>query len=315
MKKISFIFLILMSLLFTGCASKQIPAEITVLDEANEEITYKIHKTDDVEEVKEVFQMLCRVKPNSNCTGVSLHMSSALDGKVIVSTSETSTIDLGYTLEVKAQTNFKSYRMNGTIDVDGHTNTESPSLSFKTINHFSLEINNDEEFAYLKGDIQTGDNRVAVKNKINIEEFSKRYKSTIQASIELLKYYNPVNMIPDLENWIEAYQISIVNTTRNTFTLQLHIPSSDLFEDLSVDAVLDIDVEINCETLFPVQIEMTADEVISKLLKDQYIESYLTDNVQIQNPKFSISIQLEYGNYTIKELTKSEKETYKEYIE
>ncbi len=313
MKKISFIFLILISVLFAGCASKEAPAEITILNEANEEITYKINKTEDIEEVKEVFQKLHQAQPDSNYTGVSIALSSAIGGKVIITKDETSTIDLNYDLEVKAQANLKSYRMNGTFNLSGNTNTDSPSLSFKTLNHFSLEFVNDDQFAYLKGDVQTGDTRVVVKNKVSIEDFSNQYKSMIQASIELMKYYNPIDLIPDIENLIETYQISIIKTTKNTFTLQFHIPTQDLIGNLSLGERIDFDVEISCDTLLPVQIEMTADEVISKLLKDQYIESYLTDNVQIQNPKFSILIQLEYGNYSIKELDDAEKETYKEF--
>ncbi|MBD5390749.1 hypothetical protein HDR67_01945 [bacterium] len=311
MKKVFIILLLSGILVLTGCASKKVPAEITIIDANQEEIPYQIHSTEDQEEVKKIFNTLKSAKTNNLFNGVSIHLNSAFSGKAIINNS--STIDLGYTIKAEAEANFKQYRMSGNVSLDGFTNTESESLSLHTKNSFSLNLFNDDSYLYIKGKVNTGSNSVTLKNKINIESFTQEKKALIQNSIDLLKYYKVIDLIEDIDHWIEVYHIVIVDTRKESFTIQLHISSEDLFPEISVQETIDVDIEIGCDTLLPVGIEFTADKVIEEALRNQYVKDYFTEDVQIQNPKFSISLEFTYGHFTIQEVSDTEKELYKQY--
>lgn len=312
MKKIFSIFLLTTIFILTGCTSKNAPAEVTIIDDNAEEVKYQIHVTDNEEEVKEIFKNLNKAKPNNLFNGFSLELDSDISGKVKINDSST-IIDLGYAIKSKAEANLIEYRMSGNVILDGFTNTESDSLSLQTKNSLSLDLFNDDDYLYFKGIVNTGSNFLSIKNKLNITEFTKKNKAIIQSSIDLLKYYTIINMIEDTDSWIEAYQITVVKTNKNSFTIRLHISSKDIYPEVQIDTPIDVDVEISCETILPIRLTMTADTALQEILKNQYVKDYLTDNVQIQDSKFSVDIKLKYGYYTIQEVPTEEKELYSEY--
>lgn len=310
MKKLFSIFLLIGILVLTGCGAKNVPAEIIILNENQEETIYQIHITDNPQEVKENFKALKSAKTNSRFNGVSLEVESDISGKAVV--NESSTIDLGYTIKAQVKSNLKQYRMAGNVSLEGFTNTESESLSLRSKHSLSLDVFNDDDFLYFKGNINTGNSLLTIKNKLGISEFTQANKTMIQSYIDLLKYYKAIDLI-NTEQWIENYQITIISTKKDSFTIRLHIPSKDIFPEIESNTLVEVDVEMDCDTILPIGITVTADQVIQEILMDQYVKDYLTENVQIQKPKFSIAIHLQYGYYTIQDVPTAEKELYLEY--
>lgn len=314
MKKIILFLLMLCCLFLVGCSSKEVPAEITLLDENQEEVSYQISKTDNLDEVKEIFNELNKAKVNSNFNGFSLDFKTELEGKVIVTNQEVRTIELGYTLDVDAIANLKKFRMGGSVLLDGFTNTDSESLFLKTKNKISLDFVNDDDYAYLKGSLEDGNNRLTVKDKVNICEFIEKYKPLVTSYIDLMKYYKPLDFIPDISSLIEAYHITICKTTKDSFTLRLQVPAKLIFKELDTDLSIDIDVEMSCANLLPIHLEFQADDIISLILENEYVGQYLASTVKVENAKLKVDLDLKYDYFEIKELTEEEKTTYKEYI-
>lgn len=314
MKKIIFAFLMLGCLFCVSCSSKEAPAEIKLIDENQEEITYQISKTDQPEEVKEVFEKLNSAKLDTSFNGFSLNLKTELEGKVIITGKEVRTIDLGYIVDVEAQANLKKYRMQGKILLDGFTNTDSDSLSLNTKNKLSLEFVNDDDYAYLKGSLDEEGNRLSLKNKVNIRDFTKNYKAIVTSYIDLMKYYKPLDFIPDISSLIDEYHITICKTTSDSFTLRLQLPANLIFEKLDTDLTMDIDIEMSCANLLPIRLEFQADDIISLVLENDYVEKYLSSTVKVEKAKLKVNLKLEYDYFEIKELTEAEKTTYNEYI-
>lgn len=314
MKKIILFLLMLCCLFLVGCSSKEVPAEITLLDENQEEVSYQISKTDNLDEVKEIFNELNKAKVNSNFNGFSLDFKTELEGKVIVTNQEVRTIELGYTLDVDAIANLKKFRMGGSVLLDGFTNTDSESLFLKTKNKISLDFVNDDNYAYLKGSLEDGNNRLTVKDKVNICEFIEKYKPLVTSYIDLMKYYKPLDFISDISSLIEAYHITICKTTKDSFTLRLQVPAKLIFKELDTDLSIDIDVEMSCANLLPIHLEFQADDIISLILENEYVGQYLASTVKVENAKLKVDLDLKYDYFEIKELTEEEKTTYKEYI-
>lgn len=314
MKKILFFLLFSLSLLFVGCGAKEAPAEVLLIGEDQEEILYQIKKTENLEEVKEIFKNLNTAKIENSFNGISLDFKAELEGKVIITNREIRTIDLGYTLDINAIANLKKYRMSGTLLLDGFTNTDSESLTLKAKNKLLLDLKNDDTYLYFKGSLEEGDNQLSLKNKMNIEDITKEYKTAIASFMDIMKYYKPLDFIPEYQTMIDEYQITICKTTRDSFTLRLRLPANIIFKDLETDLLLALDMEISCKNLLPIHLQFQADDAISMILEDKYIEQYLSSDVKVKNAKLKVTIKIKYDNYIIEELTEEEKTKYKEYF-
>ncbi|MCM1130445.1 MAG: hypothetical protein NC310_00820 [Roseburia sp.] len=314
MKKIMLFILMIFCFCVVGCDAKEVPAEIILVDENQEAVTYQISATDNLDEVKEIFNKLNKVNINSNFNGFSLDFKTELEGKVVVTNQETRTIDLGYTFAVNAITNLKKFKMSGTISLDGYTNTDSDSLSLKTKNKLSLDLVTDDMYAFLKGNVETGDNHFTIKDKVNIYEDIKEYKPSISSYIDLMKYYNPLSFISNPSSFIDTYHVIICKTTKDSFTLRLQIPANLIFKDLDTDLTTDVDIELSCANLLPIHIEFQADDAISLILENEYIRQYLTSTVQVENAKLKVDLNLKYDYFEVLELTEEEKETYRKIV-
>ncbi|MDE5545945.1 MAG: hypothetical protein K2I88_00620 [Anaeroplasmataceae bacterium] len=314
MKKIILSFVMILCLFCASCGSKEAPANITLIDENQEETNYQIHKTDNLDEVKEIFKNLNSAKLNTDFNGAAIDFKTELEGKIIVTNQEVRTIDLGYTLEIDAITNLKKYRMNGSVLLTGFTNTDSASLSFKTKNKLLLEFTNDDEYAYLKGSLEEENNRLSIKDKVNIEAFTNQYKALISSYIDLMKYYNPLDILPEYNELIDTYHITICKTTRDSFTLRLNVPANLIFKEVDTDLTIAIDVEISCANLLPNHIEFQADKIISIILENEYVEKYLSSTVEVEKAKLKVVAKFKYDHYTVSELDENEKAVYKEYF-
>ena len=314
MKKILLSFLMSFCLFLVGCGSKETPAEITIIDDNQEEVSYQISKTDNLEEVKEIFDQLNRVKINPKFNGFSLNFKTEIEGKVVITNQEVRTIDLGYTLNINALANLKKFRMSGDILLDGFTNTDSDSLSLKTKNKLILDFNNDDEYAYLMGSLEEGTNRLSLKNKVNIEGFTKEYKPVISSYIDLMKYYKPLELLPEYNEMIDSYNITICNTTKDSFTLRLNVPANQIFKEVATDLTIAIDVELSCENLLPIRFQFQADDIISLILENEYVGQYLSSKVKVEKAKLKVDAKLKFDYFEVKELAEEEKINYKEYI-
>ncbi|MDE6661382.1 MAG: hypothetical protein K2J93_06135 [Anaeroplasmataceae bacterium] len=312
MKKILLPFLLIFCL-FCSCAPKETPAEIIFIDENQEEVSYQITKTDHLDEVKEIFDKLNKVKINSKFNGVSIDLITELEGKVVITNQEVRTIDLGYTLNLDAIANLKKYRMSGNVILDGFTNTDSDSLSLNTKNKLSVGFVNDDAFMFVKGNLEEGSNRLSLKNKINIQEITSQYKTIISSSIDLMKYYNPLDFIPEYNEVIDSYNITISKTTKDSFTLRLQVPANQIFKELDTDLKLTIEMEISCVNLLPIRLEFEANDIISMILENEYVEKYLSSTVKVEKAKLKVDLKLKYDYFEVKELTEEEKINYKEY--
>lgn len=314
MKKLLLSFLMFFCLFVVGCGSKEVPAEITLITENQEEVHYQITKTDQLDEVKDIFNHLNLARIENNFNGFSLDFKAEIEGKVKITNQEIRTIDLAYTLDIQAKTNLKKYRMAGSISLDGFTNTDSTSLSLNMKNKAILDFTNDDDYIYLKGSLEEGGSHLSLKNKVSIEDFTKENKLLLSSYIDLMKYYNPLNLLPNYAEWIDMYHITIPKTTKDTFILRLQVPANLIFKELDTDLTITIDVEISCANLLPIYLEFQADDIISLILENEYVEKYLSSIVEVEKAKLKVSAELHYDYYTIEELDESEKVHYKEYI-
>lgn len=314
MKKIILFFLMSLCLACVGCSEKQVPAEITLTDENQQEISYQIKKTDSAEEVKEVFKNLNNAKIDNNFSGFSLSFQTDLEGKVTITNQETRIITLGYSIDMNVMANLKKYRMNGSFLLEGYTNTDSDSLSLNVKNKLLLDIQNDDTYLYLKGNLEEGNDSLSIKNKMNIEEITAKYKAIITSYIDLMKYYRLSDLYPEYMEWVDMYHITISKTSKDSFTLRLLIPASLIFNTLDSTLNLDIEVGISCKTLLPIEFQFQADEILSLLLEDEYIEKYLSSTIEVNKAKLKVFAKIKYDTYKIEEMAEEEKENYKEYF-
>ncbi|MCI9182519.1 MAG: hypothetical protein HFG91_00340 [Acholeplasmatales bacterium] len=313
MKKIHIFLSIILFLLLVSCSKSQVDAEFKYLDENQVEQVYYIKKTEDPEQVRQLVDILKKQKADSNFNGIHLKLKSNLEGQVMVDTPEKRSIDLGYNLNIDAITNFKKYQLDGTIILDGYTNTESPSLTLKTKDQFTGTVLNDDAFLYMTGDLKTGNTQIKVKHKLNIQSFTDQYKAMIISSLDVLKYYKLSEFIPNMNNLVDLYEVTIVDTTKDTFTLRLNISNDLIFPDENITMKLPVEVIISCNSLLPIGINLLLDEFISKALQNEYIDKYLSNKVVVNQAKGSVSIEMNYGYFTIEGLTEKDKQEYKEY--
>ncbi|MDE6407848.1 MAG: hypothetical protein K2K50_04515 [Anaeroplasmataceae bacterium] len=204
--------------------------------------------------------------------------------------------------------------MSGSVLLDGYTNTDSVSLSLKTKNKLSVDFTNDDDFTYIKGSLEEGNNHVTLKNKVNIQEVTKEYKTLLTSYLDLMKYYNPLDFIPDYASLIDDYHITICKTTKDSFTLRLQVPANLVFKELDTDLTMSIDVQMSCANLLPIRLELQADDIISLILENEYVEQYLSSIIEVKKAKLKVDLKFKYDYFEVKELSNEEKINYKEYI-
>lgn len=313
MKKVLCVLLLSLSLLFVSCGEKNLPAEITIIGNDNTEQTHLIQTTDDPVQVKEALQLLNQVVPESNFSGVSMQLEARIDGTLTVTDQEVRTIDLGYDLNLDAQMNLRDYRMNGKFELNGSTKTDSNSLTLDSKQNLKVDFINDDSFLYCDIAANLDVLRGTLKAKEDITEFTNSYKAIIVSFLDLYKYYKLGAIISDVDSFVEDYKVSISKTTKDSFTLDIHIPSSLIDQNLNMQEDLVIQIEISCKKVLPVAITFNADEFIQELLEKEYVEKYISSEVDVKSANLRFNIKLDYGKYTIKELTEEEKEVYVEY--
>lgn len=313
MKKLMLLLCIMSLVVFVGCTKTQENAEIKYIDENQTEQVYIIKKTEDLEEVKQLASILKNKKIDTNFNGARLLFTSEIEGKITINELEKRTIDLGYTFDIDAQANLKKYRLGGTLKLEGYTNTESPSLSLKTTDQLTAEISNDDSYLYVSGGLKTGNTQINVKHKLNIDHFTEESKAMIVSSLDVLKYYKLTEIIPNMEEFVDLYHITIVDTTKDTFTIRLNLSSDILFPNIENKDTISLDVKISCLELLPIECTFSLDQLISNILHTEYVNKYLSDKVIVEQAKGKISLKMEYGYFNIQELTEEEKQEYREY--
>ncbi len=313
MQKIRICILLLICALFVSCAEKQVDAELIYLDEHQKETLYSVKKTDNPEDVKKLFEILDQTKINTSFNGVAMKLNTNVEGFIKIQGTELRTVDLRYTMDVSAKSNLRKYRFDGNILIDGYTKTNSDSLSFDTKYKLKGDIQNDDEFLYLIGNLDNGNTHLSIKNKLDITYITENYKAMIISFIDVLKYYSLSSVLPNINEMIDCFKIIIVDTTKDSFTLRLTIPTEKIWEELDLKENIEMDVKISCKHLLPTEITCSADQLITGLLENEYVEKYLSSEVTVEKSKFSATLALEYGYYTIQELTKEQKEEYKIY--
>lgn len=313
MKKILYALFLSLSFLFVSCGEKDVPAEITIIGENQEEQVYQIRTTYNAEEVKEALKLLNDVIPDASFSGVSMKMNAKAEGNITVKDKEVRTIDLGYDVKMNAETNLKKYQIKGMLEVDGYTKTDSNSLTLNSKQTLKADFQNDDAYLYFDITANLDVLRGTMKLKQNILEFTDSYKAMIVSFIDLYKYYKISAIIPNIDQFVEDYKLAIVKTTKDTFTLSVHLPSSLIAEDLDFSEDLVLNVEISCKRVLPTSITFEADELIKALLEEEYVEKYLAAEVDVKTAKLSFSIELEYGDYTIPTISEEEKALYTEY--
>lgn len=313
MKKIGSVLLFFCSLILIGCGTKEAPAEITLLGENQEEISYQFSKTSDPEEVKEIFQNICAAERNTEFNGVALDMKTSVSGNVIVTNQEVTTIDLEYSLGMQAEINLKKYLLSGSVNADGYANTNSDSLAFKSKLKTAIHFVNDDHFLYAKGILEDGDTRVSIKHKYDISLITQKYKTMITSFIDLMKYYRLEDFLDPEIDYVSTYQIVILKTTKDSFTVQFQFPANLGIEEVQLDSKIPIEIEVYCSTLLPKQIRLSANELVSLWLENKYVEQYISSQVEVKKAKLDICLDCNYDYFVIEEITEEEKDSYKEF--
>ncbi len=308
MKKIICIFLIFLCLPIVGC-KKNTPAKVTLNDNEN----YTFNKTSNLEEVKEIFTNLNNVKLNVNFNGVSLKINSNISGLVHITKDELRTVDLNYDLDFNSLINFRKYLLNGTLTAKGYANTESSNLSLKSNLNTKLNVINDDYYLYAEGLLKNKDMSLNLKHKLNIETFTKKYKTYITSFIDLLKYYKITDFLNKDIDYITKYNIIITNTTTDSFTICTNIPSNLGFDEFNINGTTPIYITISCDNLLPVNISFKTKELVTKWLENKYVEQYLSSNVEVKDANLDINLEIKYGYIEVKELKEEEKNLYLEY--
>lgn len=313
MRKVLCGLLLSLSLLFVSCGEKNEPAEIKIIGDDKTEQIYLIQATNDPVQVKEALELLNQVVPETNFLGVSMQLEARIDGNLTVTDQEVRTIDLGYDFNLNAQMNLRDYRMKGALELKGSTKTDSNSLTLDSKQNLHVDFINDDSFLYCDITANLDVLRGTLKAKENIAEFTNSYKAMIVSFLDLYKYYKLGAIIPDVDSFIEDYKVSISRTTKDSFTLDIHIPSSLIDQNLYMKEDLMIQIEISCKKVLPISITFNADQFIQEFLEKEYVEKYISSDVDVKSASLRFNIKLEYGKYTIQELTEEEKENYVEY--
>lgn len=310
MKKILCV-ITLFCFLLVSCNKKEnniTPSELTIINQNGEEEVIEIKPTNDKEEIKLLFDELPNAKLDTyRFSGVKLDLASNVCASASVyKDNQEINIDLDYKLEATVLTNLKKYRMNGNVKLNGSNKIDSIKYAEKNNVEVVADFTNDDSFVYLDILYSLGVLDNTSHFKFDISEFSSEYKGTIVGAIDLLKYYNPISMIPDLKDWIEEYHLSIVKTTKDSFVIRFEVPTSLV----DTQSLIYVDVEFSCSYLLPVSISIEANEFIKEALKQKYVQDYLTEDVNISNLNVSFDLKIEYDIYSIIEIPEEKKNKY-----
>lgn len=311
MKKIRLICILILSILFCSCEEQESPAEVQIKNEDGVVETFEITETEDKEEVKKVLNTIHMnaVIDDFSMNGTKVNMSSHLDGAVKIKNNNVTTkVELSFDLNTLLTMNLKAYLMNGEINIDGYTKSESDQMYLNSSYQIKTDVKNDDSFLYVNGVFKIGGMDGKLKNKVSIEEFTLENKAQIISLIDLLKYYKITSFIGNIDDFVETYQASIVNTTKDSFILKIVVPSNVL--DDSLESTFELRLAVSTVNFLPISVEVFADDLIKELLKNQYIEEYLTEEVVVEKVRFQFKLLFEYGNYEISELNEKEKEEY-----
>ncbi|MDE7264151.1 MAG: hypothetical protein K2N64_05780 [Anaeroplasmataceae bacterium] len=313
MKKVVSFILFLCFLFLTGCGDKEAPAEVILLGEQQEETIYQFSKTSQPAEIKEIFEKLNDAKRDTEFNGIDLNVECNISGNVLITNQAITTIDLSYNLGMQAKMNLKKYLLSGVLSADGYVNTDSDSLSFKSKLRAGLNIANDDQYIYAQGILEDGNTKATIRHKYDISLFTQQYKAMITSFIDLMKYYKLSDFLNQDIDYISDFQIVILKTTKDTFTLQLQIPANLGIEETQIDGQIPIEIEVYCSNLLPKQIRFSADELISLWLENKYVEQYISGQVEVKKAKLDFIVNCNYDYFTIEQLKEEEKETYKEF--
>lgn len=314
MKKIFSTVLMLFQLfLLCSCQNQTKPAELKIKNSDGVEEAYQIHTTNNPDKVKEVLHVINEqgIFEGYQMNGAAIQLTSRIEGAVdIHNENKTTSIDLGYDIKASLEANLKSYQAIGDLKVKGYTKSESEDMYLNSEYEIQGSVQNDDDYLYVDGAFLIGSTKGNAKRKINIQSFTENYKAMIVSFLDLAKYYKLSSFIEDLDSFVDDYQVVISNTTADSFVLTANLPASLLDESLSSCLVLDVRFDV--KNLLPKEMKFHADEVIKECLQQNYIEEYLTEDIDIKNALFELELSLEYGNYTIQPI---EEENKKEYLE
>lgn len=308
MRRILCLILACISLLMVGC-KKESPALVELKDGSN----YSFNATASLDEVREVFEKLNDVRVDVNFNGASIRLDSNIKGLINITKDELRAIDLNYDISIDSKINFRQYLLNGVLLAKGYANTESSSLSLKSRLNAELNIVNDDSYLYGAGILDNKDMTLSLKHKLNIESFTKSYKSYITAIVDLLKYYKITDFIDKDIDYISKYNITIANTTNDTFTICANIPSNLGFKEFSIEGTIPIYITLGCDNLLPRSISLNASELIGLWLENKYVEEYISSSVEVASANLDINIAINYDYVEVKELAEEEKALYSLY--
>lgn len=297
--------------LLVSCNKKEniiTPSELTIINQNGEEEVIEIKPTNNQEEIKLLFDELPNAKLDAyRFSGVKLDLASNISASAsIYKDNQKINVDLAYQLEASLLTNLKKYRMSGNVKLNGNNKIDSIKYADKNNVEVMADFTNDDSFVYLDILYSLGIFDNTSHFKFDISEFSSEYKGTIVGAIDILKYYNPISMVPDLKDWIEEYNLSIVETTKDSFVIRFEVPTSLV----DMQSLVYVDVEFSCSYLLPISISIEANELIKEALKQKYVQDYLTEDVNISNLNVSFDMKIEYDIYSIVEISEEKKDKY-----
>lgn len=303
MKKLLILVLVILGLV--SCSNlEESPAEVKYLNSLGEEEVLVINKTDDENEVLEIFRNLKQIKPNRvNFNGAEFKVFSKLSGSLEIETKEQIDVQVGYEMNLDLKSNLKNFLFEGNLNLDGFTKTDSNSLTLNDSYKIASDIFNDEKFWYFDLNFNFGNSKGESKLKMVNPEFQGDISQYIKSSITLLDYYNLFQILNITEEMVSFYNVTIDSTTKDTFTIKLLMPISD-------SVLIETYVGIDCEKLLPIYAYINASEMIAEALKEQYIDEYLTTDVTVKDTEFLVRLDIEYGNYKITEKLEEYKQTF-----
>lgn len=313
MKKI-FIPILICFFFLVGCKKKAVPAELKIYDEAGNEQVLMIHATEDEKEILNLFELVDQsyLAPYSFSTA-QINLNTALNGALIVDLNEKKVnIDLDYRLDTDLLLHFKSFRFTGSMELKGTDKTESIDFSSENQNHIKCDFQNDDAYIYLNGALLLGNNKINLRGKTSAE-FLQQYKAYFMAFPELIRHKKLTYFLGDLERFTKDYQVSIIETTQDSFTIRLNVSAASLDPQHVLSGYSIADVEISCQNFLPISFSLSGNEIIEDALKKKYIEKYLTDQVSISKAAMELTGHIIYGQETLSLLDEAEKEKYTEF--
>lgn len=311
MKKIWILFLLVLCVGLLNSCEKETPAELKIKTTEGKDETIFIHCTEDKTEIDKFFESMELAQlEQDTINGFRMDFSSIIAGDVIIHHEKETKISLGYDIKANLIANLKKYIANGNFEINGFTKSEADDLFVDTQQAVVAEIVNDEDFLYLDGTLKIGNNKMKEKRKVDISEFTKEYKSLFASFPDLLKYYNPLNLIPEVKTFLKEYTVAVSATTSTSFTLKLSIPLALVDSTLEVEKNLDFFIELSCKTLLPKKISWNGDALLAELLEKKYDDKYLPSQIQIEHASFTLECFIEYGKFDVQGLSAADKEQY-----